>query len=111
MSNLVLPPGFSLQGSFPTSINAGASAIFTVQLDTARAGEKFGQIRFNTNEVDEVFNFNVQGTVTGAARPAPPVRPCRGRLWRPTMGGATVLAGTATLTMPTRLTKGGFLPG
>ncbi|MFO0821286.1 MAG: peptidoglycan DD-metalloendopeptidase family protein [Pirellulales bacterium] len=66
--NLVLPPGFSLVGALPSTIAAGATANFTLQLDTARAGKKAGEIRFQTNDNDEsVFQFQVSGTVTGAA--------------------------------------------
>jgi hypothetical protein len=40
---------------------------FVVQLDTARAGHKFGEIRFSTNDLDTpVFQFNIEGEVTGA---------------------------------------------
>ncbi|HXG10803.1 MAG TPA: peptidoglycan DD-metalloendopeptidase family protein, partial [Gemmataceae bacterium] len=74
VSNLVLPPGFSLVGSFPSTILPGTGAGFTLRLDTSRAGAKFGQVRFTTNDADEaVFNFNVSGTVTGAAPTGAPV--------------------------------------
>ena len=68
LTNLNLPPGFSLTSAFPNSVNAGSSTTFTIQLDTARAGAKFGQIRFDTNDPDTpTFNFNVSGTITGSA--------------------------------------------
>ena len=98
-SGLTLPPGFSLVGTFPTSIAAGASASFTVRLETARAGVRFGAIRFQTNDADEsTFTFNVEGSVSGAypigapilALPGPAVAASAG-------GGQTVLDGEATL--------------
>ncbi len=74
LSNPVMPPGFSLVGAFPSSVAAGASATFTVQLDPAQAGAKFGAVEFSTNDADEtVFQFNVGGTVTEA----PPRRGAR----------------------------------
>jgi murein DD-endopeptidase MepM/ murein hydrolase activator NlpD len=67
-SNLVLPPGVSLAGTFPSSVAAGGSAPFTVQLDTAVVGPKFGAIRFDTNDpLIGTYNFNLTGTVTGSA--------------------------------------------
>jgi len=69
-----LPPGFSLSGIFPPSVAASGSASFTVELDTSRAGEQFGALRFTTNDPDHpVFNFNVAGTVTGSAPATAPV--------------------------------------
>jgi hypothetical protein len=66
LSNLVLPPGFSLTGAFPGSVAAGSSATFTVRLDTILVGAKFGAVQFNTNDPEHgVFNFNVEGAVTG----------------------------------------------
>jgi serpin B len=65
-SGLELPPGFSLVGQFPTSVPPATTASFQVQLDTAVPGQKFGQIRFRTNDADEGdFNFNVKGNVGG----------------------------------------------
>ncbi|MCA9220515.1 MAG: putative Ig domain-containing protein, partial [Planctomycetales bacterium] len=56
----------SLAGAFPSVIAAGQNASFTVQLDTAIAGAKFGEVRFTTNDASEsLFNFNVAGLVTG----------------------------------------------
>jgi murein DD-endopeptidase MepM/ murein hydrolase activator NlpD len=64
--NLVLPAGFSLVGSFPASVAAGASADFTVRMDTAAVGARFGALRFDTNDADEgTFNFLLKGTVSG----------------------------------------------
>lgn len=73
-SDLVLPPGFSLAGAFPSSIAPDATATFTVQLDTTAVANRFGAIRFTTNDGDEgQFNFNVSGTVTGTVPAGTPV--------------------------------------
>ncbi len=65
-SNLSLPVGYSLVGTFPSTVAPGAAGDFTLRLDTVRGGTKFGEVRFNTNDADEgVFTFNVIGTVTG----------------------------------------------
>jgi murein DD-endopeptidase MepM/ murein hydrolase activator NlpD len=72
--NLSLPPGFSLNGTFPTAVAAGDTATFTVNLDTTRAGDKFGSIQFTTNDPESsTFNFHVSGTITGAAPAGAPV--------------------------------------
>ncbi|MFL5327603.1 MAG: peptidoglycan DD-metalloendopeptidase family protein [Gemmataceae bacterium] len=66
LSNLQLPPGFTLSGSFPSSIAAGSSANFVVQMTTTVVGSKFGRVSFLTNDPDTPeYNFNVKGVVTG----------------------------------------------
>lgn len=66
LSGPQLPTGFSFVGSFPSTVNAGSSQTFTVRMDTATAGSKFGSIRFNTNDSDEAsYNFLLKGIVTG----------------------------------------------
>jgi hypothetical protein len=67
-SELELPPGFSPVGAFPPRVAPGSTADFTVQLDAAVPGDKFGQLRFQTNDADEgKFEFNIKGTVSGSA--------------------------------------------
>jgi murein DD-endopeptidase MepM/ murein hydrolase activator NlpD len=74
LSGLTLPPGFALNGTFPSSVAAGGSSTFTVNLTSSAAGSKFGAIQFSTTDPDSpTFNFNVSGTVTGAAPAAAPV--------------------------------------
>ena len=66
----VLPAGFSLVSTNPlvTSLAPGASDTFQVQLNSATAGTKAGQISIATNDADEsVFNFSVSGAVTSNA--------------------------------------------
>ena len=66
LNNLVLPDGFLLVGSFPLNIAPDSIADFTIQMNTADSGGKFGTLRFSTNDTDEaVFNFLIQGLVTG----------------------------------------------
>ena len=70
IGGLSLPPGFTLAGSFPATIPAGASGTFTVQLSSASVGSQFGQITFQTNDPNApAFGFNVSGMVSGS----PPV--------------------------------------
>ena len=79
-SALNLPPGFSLIGSFPTSVTAGGSAGFTVQLDSTAVGSQFGQITFGTNDPDAAtFGFNVGGVISGTAPTAAPQITLSGR--------------------------------
>src|SRR5262249_43501640 len=55
-----------LVGGFPSSIAAGSTASFTVQLASTVVGSQFGQITFQTNDPNApTFGFNVSGTVTG----------------------------------------------
>ena len=67
IANWETPPGYSVVGAVPASVAPHQSASVTLQLDTTRAGRKFGQVRFRTNDADESrFNFYVAGDVTGA---------------------------------------------
>jgi murein DD-endopeptidase MepM/ murein hydrolase activator NlpD len=73
-SGLQLPTGFVLSGSFPSTIPAYSMASFTVQMQTDVAGPQFGEIRFATNDPETpTYNFNIAGTVTGAAPAGAPV--------------------------------------
>jgi murein DD-endopeptidase MepM/ murein hydrolase activator NlpD len=66
MDELQLPTGFDLVGTFPDSVAAGSSATFTVELDSTEVGDKYGAIRFTTNDADEGrMEFLIKGTVTG----------------------------------------------
>ncbi len=74
LSNLQLPPGYTLVGAFPTSVVAGGNATFMVRLDASAPGTKFGAIRLNSNDADEgSFWFNVTGIVTGSPPTGTPV--------------------------------------
>jgi hypothetical protein len=66
LTDVKLPLGFLLSGSFPSSIPSGGSASFTVLLDTSRVGAREGAMSFKTNDPDvPVFWFNLAGNVTG----------------------------------------------
>jgi murein DD-endopeptidase MepM/ murein hydrolase activator NlpD len=124
LSGLQLPPGYSLVGAFPASVPAGGSATFTLQLDAANPGTKFGAVRLSSNDSDEgSFWFNVTGTVTGTPLigtpvltdsgspatlfrvgfPAAPVAPGLSMtdLNSPTLSGAVVTVGFASPAYPT----------
>jgi autotransporter family porin len=67
LSNLSLPAGFSLVGSFPASIAAGGSATFQVRLDAGAAGTYGGALSFGNTDSDEnPFTFQITGVVTQA---------------------------------------------
>ncbi|MFN7878340.1 MAG: peptidoglycan DD-metalloendopeptidase family protein [Pirellula sp.] len=66
LTDVKLPLGFSLSGSFPSSIPSGGTASFTVLLDISRVGTRQGAMSFKTNDPDvPVFWFNLAGNVTG----------------------------------------------
>ncbi|EIJ43850.1 hypothetical protein BegalDRAFT_3023 [Beggiatoa alba B18LD] len=70
LSNLTLPAGFSLQGTFPTTIYAGLANNFTVSIDTSAVGTLTGNISFENNDVDEnPFNFPVTVTINDVPAP------------------------------------------
>lgn len=65
-----LPSGFSLLTPLPPKITAGNSVNFTVQLNTAEAGNYKGEISFANNDDDESpFNFAIAGTVNPKTPP------------------------------------------
>jgi murein DD-endopeptidase MepM/ murein hydrolase activator NlpD len=66
LSNLVLPAGFSLVGSFPSSVPVGATATFTVQIATDTSGTDAGMLQFNSSDPNApTYRFNIKGTVSG----------------------------------------------
>lgn len=69
LGTISLPNNFQLAGTFPTSIAAnGGTGTFTLQLTTADAGTFGGVVSFTNDDADESpFNFDVTGTVIGAA--------------------------------------------
>jgi len=104
LGELSLPPGFSLVGDFPTTIPWLKVAEFTVQLDTDRAGEKFGEIHFETDDPDiDVFNINIEGFVVGAV---PADAPQISRPW-PRAVGYAFGQGPVRINDEIRLTKAG----
>ena len=65
-----VPAGFQLVSGFPiTTLQAGESTSFVVQLDGQNVGQWSGEVSFGNNDPDEnPFNFQVCGTVD----PPPP---------------------------------------
>ena len=66
LSNLKLPNGFNLVGSFPYTVAANASKSITVALNTntPTPGTYSGSLSFSNNDSDEsLFNFAISGTV------------------------------------------------
>jgi hypothetical protein len=62
--SLVLPPGFSLTGAFPGTVEPYSSQSFTIQLDATVAGSYSGAVSFGNNDSDEnPFDFSVSGQV------------------------------------------------
>ncbi len=60
LSNLTLPPGFSLVGVLPASIAPAGNANFVVQCDAVAAGDYIGTLQFVTNDPDEnPYNFPI----------------------------------------------------
>jgi GH25 family lysozyme M1 (1,4-beta-N-acetylmuramidase) len=71
LSNLTLPTGFTLVEPLNSVIAAGTADKFTVALDTATVGTKFGDITITTNDADEnPFSFPITGTVNPVVVPA-----------------------------------------
>jgi hypothetical protein len=69
LSDLQVPSGFSLVGSFPVAIAAGESATFTIRLNATTVGAFTGNVSFTyklqSGDVEEfTFNLPVSGTVT-----------------------------------------------
>ncbi|MEC4806956.1 MAG: DUF4347 domain-containing protein [Jaaginema sp. PMC 1079.18] len=64
LSNLRLPNGLQLLGTFPSTINAGATAQLQLQVVPDFQGAVTGAIQFDTNDFNEAnYTFNLSGTV------------------------------------------------
>jgi hypothetical protein len=76
LSNLQLPTGLTLIGTFPTTIAAGSQGTFEVQLDTTVANTVNGELSFTSNDSDEnPFNFAVSAVVNSEPIPTPQPTP------------------------------------
>jgi hypothetical protein len=65
ISKLKLPKGFVLVEKLSSTIAAGASDSFQIQLNTNKAGSKAGKVEIKTNDIDQgEFIFAVSGVVT-----------------------------------------------
>jgi len=64
LGSVSVPTGFTLTNPLNSQLDPGQSDTFSVQLDTAVAGTKTGQISFTTNDSNEnPFNFSISGVV------------------------------------------------
>jgi Ca2+-binding RTX toxin-like protein len=76
LSNLQLPTGFSIVGTLPATVAAGASQTLQIQLDATAAGTATGELSFTTNDSDEnPFNFAISGTTSSSPTPTPTPNP------------------------------------
>ncbi|MGH7194138.1 MAG: beta strand repeat-containing protein, partial [Candidatus Saccharimonadales bacterium] len=93
-TTLVLPAGYSLVGTLPSSINPGQTGSFQLQLDATAAGSYPGTVSFATNDAaHNPFSFSVLGQVNA---PAPAIS---------VLLNAGVLAnGTGDVVFPTTVT-------
>ncbi len=72
LDSLTLPKGFSLAGTFPETVTAGAADVFQIRLNAEAVGVFEGTLRFDTNDSDEnPYNFIVKGAVN--PEPAPEI--------------------------------------
>ncbi|MHC5824855.1 MAG: choice-of-anchor D domain-containing protein, partial [Nostoc sp.] len=70
LSNLKLPDGFSLVGTFPTSVATNASTTISVALNTTTPGTYGGSLSLNNNDSNESpFDFAISGTVKAVLAP------------------------------------------
>jgi len=70
-----VPAGFTVASGLSGPIPAGSSAAFTVQLNSASAGNPSGLLSFTTNDPNAPhFSFPISGTVTSASTPPPPAQ-------------------------------------
>ncbi|MFB2897319.1 choice-of-anchor D domain-containing protein [Aerosakkonemataceae cyanobacterium BLCC-F50] len=73
LSDLTLPDGFSLVGTFPNSIAPNTEKTITINVDTSTVANPQGTLSFKTSDSsDNPFNFNIQATVNqGTSSPSP----------------------------------------
>ncbi|MCC5625129.1 choice-of-anchor D domain-containing protein, partial [Nostoc sp. CHAB 5715] len=77
LSNLELPKGFSLVGTFPASLAVNNWASITVALNTKTPGTYAGSFSLSNNDPDESpFDFAIRGKVQPA--PAPEIQVLNG---------------------------------
>lgn len=90
LDNLGLPGGLVLVGTFPTQLNSGEQAVFTVALNADSAQNISGEIQFNTNIAGQnVVRFPVRGTVQADVAGDTPPKPFP---WLPVIIAAAVLS-------------------
>jgi len=68
ISNVTVPTGFSLPSSYPSTVAAEDEEDLIVQLDTAVAGTKSGNVTITSDDLDEgTYTFAITGIVTALA--------------------------------------------
>jgi Domain of unknown function (DUF4347)/Bacterial Ig-like domain/RTX calcium-binding nonapeptide repeat (4 copies) len=108
LSKLTLPTGFSLVGTLPATVAAGASANLQVQVDTSAAGSKSGKLEFVNNDRDEnPFDFLISALVNLAPTPTP--APARLPEIQVLDGTTDIVDGTASAIDFGSITVGGTL--
>ena len=74
LSNLSLPTGFT--GTLPTTVAAGGSTTFTVNVDTSAAASLSGTLQFVTDDPNEnPFDFAISATVNSDSEAVPESSP------------------------------------
>ncbi|QHT69422.1 6-bladed beta-propeller [Rhodocytophaga rosea] len=67
VANLILPQGFTLDSTFPESIEAGTTASFTLKLLADKVGSYTGNLSFSTNDPDnKLYQVTLSGLITKA---------------------------------------------
>ena len=67
LTNITVPPGYSLNTNYPTNIVAGSNGTFRVQLTTNAIGSYSGGITITNNSPDDnPFSFPITGRITGS---------------------------------------------
>jgi LPXTG-site transpeptidase (sortase) family protein len=79
LGTLSLPGGFSLVGSYPSSVASGDSTSITVQLDALSAGTYSGTFSLPNDDLDEnPYTFALTGTVSNLTLRTPLIAPVSG---------------------------------
>jgi sugar lactone lactonase YvrE len=67
LTNITVPPGYSLNTNYPTNIVAGSNGAFSVQLTTNAIGSYSGEINITNNTPnDNPFSFPITGQITAS---------------------------------------------
>ena len=79
LGSLSLPNGFSLVGSYASSVTPGSSTSLQVRLDAQTSGTFSGEFSLVNNDADEdPYNFTLSGTASAGMLKAPLISPVDG---------------------------------
>ena len=79
LGSLNLPNGFSLVGSYASSVSPGSSTSLQVRLDAQTSGTFSGEFSLANNDADEdPYNFTLSGTASAGMLKAPLISPVDG---------------------------------